>query len=222
MARTQPPTGGAPGSASEGVDSNPSDPISSDPISSDPISSDPISSGPISSGPTPSDSGLSPEQLEELTDAFITSARALVGIALRSVNASPVEVTAMQHRVLVLLASKGEQSVSQLAEELGVNPSNASRVCDRLQRLGLVARRRSTTDARSVKVALTDQGLDVVSAVDERRRLEIKKLLGSLTPESGAHVVEALSAFNEAAHETARADWAVAAQGDRPGRPDQV
>lgn len=217
MPRTQPPAGGRPGSASEGVDQTPSDPISSDPISSDAISSDPAPSDPAPWVP-----GLSPEQLEELTDAFVTSARALVGIALRSVNASPVEVTAMQHRVLVLLASKGEQSVSQLAEELGVNASNASRVCDRLQRLGLVARRRSTTDARSVKVALTDQGLDVVSAVDERRRLEIMELLGSLTPESGEHVVEALRAFNEAAHETARADWAVSPQVDRPGRPDQL
>ena len=215
MARTQPPAGGRPDSGSEGAD-----PTLPDPTLPDPISPDPISSDPTASNSTPSVPGLSPEQLEELTDAFVTSARALVGIALRSVNASPVEITAMQHRVLVLLASKGEQSVSQLAEELGVNASNASRVCDRLQRLRLVARRRSTTDARSVKVALTDQGLDVVSAVDERRRLEIKELLGSLTPESGEHVVEALRAFNEAAHETARADWAVPGQADRPGRSD--
>ncbi|MEW1955449.1 MarR family transcriptional regulator [Terrabacter sp. NPDC080008] len=148
----------------------------------------------------------------------MTSARALVGIALRSVNASPVEVTLMQHRVLVLLAAEGEQSVSMLADELGVNASNASRVCDRLQRLGLVARRRSTTDARSVKIALTTQGLEVVNAVDERRRREIRDLLGSLEPESGRYVVAALRTFNEAAHESARADWVVPGQGDRAGR----
>lgn len=155
-------------------------------------------------------SSLAAADLEHLTDAFLTSSRALVGIALRSVNASPVEVTLMQHRVLVLLASRGEQSVSTLAGQLGVNASNASRVCDRLQRLGLVARRRSTTDARSVKVALTARGLEVVSAVDEHRRAEIRRLLGSLTPESGRHMVEALRTFNEAAHESARADWVVA------------
>lgn len=167
---------------------------------------------------TPSDetSGLTVGGLEQLTDAFLTSARALVGIALRSVNASPVEVTLVQHRVLVLLASKGEQSVSMLAEQLGVNASNASRVCDRLQRLGLVSRRRSTTDARSVKVALTAKGLEVISAVDEHRRAEIRGLLGSLTPESGRHMVEALRTFNEAAHESARADWVVPGQKDEP------
>lgn len=155
------------------------------------------------------------DELEELTDAFVTSARALVGIALRSVNASPVEVTLMQHRVLVLLASQGEQSVSMLAEQLGVNASNASRVCDRLQKLGLVARRRSTTDARSVKVAITDHGLGVISAVDERRRSEIRGLLSSLPSESGRHLVEALRTLNEAAHESARSDWVVPGQGDQ-------
>ena len=152
---------------------------------------------------------LSGAELEELTDAFVTSARALVAIALRSVNASPVEVTLMQHRVLVLLASRGEQSVSMLAEHLGVNASNASRVCDRLQRLGLVARRRSTTDARSVKVAVTADGLDVVRSVDEHRRAEVRDLLGSLSPEAGRHVVAALRTFNEAAHESAQQDWVV-------------
>lgn len=161
-------------------------------------------------------SRLASDDLGQLTDAFLTSARALVGIALRSVNASPVEVTLMQHRVLVLLASRGEQSVSVLAGQLGVNASNASRVCDRLQRLGLVARRRSTTDARSVKVALTAEGLEVVSAVDEHRRSEIRGLLGSLTPESGRHMVEALRTFNEAAHESARADWVVPGEGGEP------
>ncbi|GAA2032698.1 hypothetical protein GCM10009740_23600 [Terrabacter terrae] len=162
-----------------------------------------------SASPAPTPPGLSGAQLDELTDAFVTSARALVGIALRSVNASPVEVTLMQHRVLVLLASRGEQSVSMLAEHLGVNASNASRVCDRLQRLGLVARRRSTTDARSVKVAVTADGMDVVRSVDEHRRAEVRGLLGSLSPEAGRHVVGALRTFNEAAHESAQQDWVV-------------
>ena len=162
--------------------------------------------GSASTAPPP---GFSGAELEELTDAFVTSARALVAMALRSVNASPVEVTLMQHRVLVLLASRGEQSVSMLAEHLGVNASNASRVCDRLQRLGLLARRRSTTDARSVKVAVTGDGMDVVRSVDEHRRAEVRGLLGSLSPEAGSHVVQALRTFNEAAHESAQQDWVV-------------
>ena len=149
------------------------------------------------------------EDLDELTDAFVTTARALVAVAVRSLNASPVEVTVMQHRVLVLLASRGEQSVTALAEELGVNASNASRVCDRLQRLGLVARRRSTTDARSVKVALSEDGLAVLRAVDAHRRREVREVLGALTPDLARGAVEALRAFDEAAYEVADGSWQV-------------
>jgi DNA-binding MarR family transcriptional regulator len=149
------------------------------------------------------------DELDELTDAFLTSARALVALAVRSINAAPVEVTLMQHRVLVLLASQSEQSVSALAEQLGVNASNASRVCDRLERLGLVSRRRSTTDARSVRVALTAEGMDVLQAVNHYRRNEIRHVLSSLSTEVGRDVVEALRSFNEAADERTDTDWVV-------------
>lgn len=147
--------------------------------------------------------------IDELTDAFLTSTRALVALAVRSINAAPVEVTLMQHRVLVLLASQSEQSVSVLAEQLGVNASNASRVCDRLQRLGLLSRHRSEADARSVKVALTAEGMDLLHAVNRYRRKEIRRILESLPREVGRDVVEALRTFNEAAHERADADWVV-------------
>ena len=163
---------------------------------------------PTASG-QPSAPAPSGEDLEELTDSFLTAARALVALAVRSVNASPVEVTLVQHRVLVLLASQGEQSVSALAGQLGVNASNASRVCDRLQRLGLVTRRRSTTDARSVKVALTSEGTQVLRAVIEHRRGEVREILGSLAPAMAEGAVAALRAFNEAANEVADGDWVV-------------
>jgi DNA-binding MarR family transcriptional regulator len=150
--------------------------------------------------------------LDELTDAFLTSARALVALAIKSINAAPTEITLMQHRVLVLLASQGEQSMSVLADQLGVNASNASRVTGRLQRQGLVSRHRSAADARSVVVALTAEGMDLLRAVNRQRRREIRRILESVSPELGREAVEALRTFNEAAHERADADWIVPQQ----------
>lgn len=147
------------------------------------------------------------EDVDSLTEGFVTAARALVALAVRSIGASPVEVTVPQHRVLVLLASRGEQSVGALAEQLGVNASNASRVCDRLQRSGLVARRRSTSDARSVKVALTDAGLEVLRVVAEHRRAEVRRILGAMELADTRRTVEALRAFTAAADEVADGDW---------------
>jgi DNA-binding MarR family transcriptional regulator len=160
--------------------------------------------------PTRSDkASTSTEELDELTDAFLRTARALAALAVRSVNASPVEVTLMQHRVLVLLASLGEQTVGALAEQLAVNASNASRVCDRLQRQGLLSRRRSAADARSVKIAVTAEGMAVLHAVAEHRRTEVRRILGTVTPAVARGTVEALRIFNDAAHEVADADWVV-------------
>jgi len=151
------------------------------------------------------------DDVDELTDAFVTAARALVAVAVRSINSSPVDVTVPQHRVLVLLASRGEQSVGALAEHLGVNASNASRVCDRLQRLGLVARHRSDSDARSVKVALTDEGAEVLRVVDEHRHQEVRRILSNVGADTAGVALEALRAFNAAADEVADDDWIVRA-----------
>src|SRR6476619_2189486 len=104
----------------------------------------------------------------ELVDEFLRASRALVGLSLQSVAASPVEVTLLQHRVLVLLAVGGEQAVGDIAAELGVNPSNATRHCDRLQRLGLVERQRSASDGRVVHIARTPAGRTVIEAVAAR------------------------------------------------------
>lgn len=140
-------------------------------------------------------------------DAFVTASRALVGMAVRSLNAAPVEVTLTQHRVLVLLATGGEQTIGALAEQLRVNASNASRLCDRLQRLGLVDRLRSPTDGRAVVVHLTAAGRGVLEAVRDHRRAEVRRVLDRMAPHEVATMVGALTAFGDAAHEVGESEW---------------
>jgi DNA-binding MarR family transcriptional regulator len=147
------------------------------------------------------------KDIEELAAAFVTASRALVGIAIRSVEAAPVPVTIPQHRVLVLLAANGPQAIGTLAQQLGVNPSNATRVCDRLQRLDLVRRSRSDSDGRAVHVTITPAGRRVVDAVNAHRRREVAAVLRELSPAQVEVVVEALTAFSRAAHERAEAEW---------------
>ena len=145
---------------------------------------------------------------DDLDDAFLTASRALIGLAVRSIEAAPVEVTVAQHRVLVLLAGRGDLTIGDLADGLGVNPSNATRYCDRLQRLGLVHRARSVEDGRMVQVRLTQEGQALVTAVTERRRQEIDRVLERMTGPDAIRVVAALRAFNRAAGEVEDRDWA--------------
>jgi DNA-binding MarR family transcriptional regulator len=148
---------------------------------------------------------------EELADAFVTASRALVAMAVRSVAAAPVEITLPQHRALVLLATHGSQTVGALASPLGINHSNASRLCDRLERLGLVARRRSASDARSVEISLTQAGRKLLDGVNEHRRNEVIQVLRTMPQADAELTIRALAAFSEAAHEVAAEGWAMSA-----------
>ncbi len=145
---------------------------------------------------------------DNLADAFLTASRVLVGLVVHSLGASPVDVTFVQHRLLVLVAAHGERTVGELAEELGVNPSNATRHCDRLQRLGLIERRRSAADGRVVQVVLTQEGRDVVAAVSRARHREVSRVLEGMRQEDRATMLGALEAFSDAAQERADRDWA--------------
>ncbi|MGZ6746642.1 MAG: MarR family transcriptional regulator [Nocardioides sp.] len=121
-----------------------------------------------------------------------------------------MEVTVTQHRVLVVLAARGDQTVGEIAEALGVHPSNATRYTDRLQRLGLVRRSRSDHDGRVVRVALTPAGHDLLQAVTAKRREDVLEVLGRMTSRETTEAVRALQAFSRAAGEAEERDWAVA------------
>lgn len=145
--------------------------------------------------------------LDELSDAFLTASRVLLAVAVRSMEAAPIEVTVQQHRVLVLLASRGDLSIGQIAEHLDINQSNASRICDRLERMRVLRRRRSSADGRVVRVELTRQGRAVLDAVTVRRHDEIRSVLARMRPADAMRAQRALLAFSVAAAEPVDVEW---------------
>jgi DNA-binding MarR family transcriptional regulator len=177
----------------------------------EPITSRPERGGPMSPGQDRQDRDDDDVGTpDEVADVFVTASRALIGLAIRSVDEAPMEVTVAQHRVLVLLSARGDLTIGDVADGLGVNRSNATRFCDRLQRLGLVQRARSPQDGRVVHVLLTADGRALVRSVTERRRREVEKVLGRLTTGQVRSVVDAMRAFNQAAGELEDRDWASA------------
>lgn len=144
----------------------------------------------------------------ELADEFITASRTLVGMAIRSIDTVAETVTVAQHRVLVILAARGPQTVSDIAADLAVNPSNATRHCERLHQLGLVAKQRSRSDGRVVEVTLTRAGKRLLDAVTRARSREVMAVLDRMEPEARDAVISALSDFNAAAREGGEEDWA--------------
>lgn len=147
--------------------------------------------------------------LTAATDATLTASRALLGIVARSVADALDEVTLPQFRVLVVLSAEGPLRLGTLAERLGANQSTFSRSVDRMVAGGWVVRSENPDSRREVLVDLTEGGRGLVAAVTERRRREIRAVLGRLTEEERTAVVRALGALNDAAGEPAAEDLLV-------------
>ena len=74
-----------------------------------------------------------------------------------------------QMDTLDLLALRPAWRMSELAEDLRVDPSTATRAVQRLVNDGLAARRSCSTDGRVVEVEISEQGMEVHRVVSERR-----------------------------------------------------
>lgn len=154
----------------------------------------------------PQDPAVRPD---DVVDAVVGASRALVALAARSLGAAGEEVTLAQYRALVVLASRGPQRVIDLAGFLDVNASTATRMCDRLDRKGLVRRQRLTSDRRAVRVSITAAGRRLVAEVTERRRHEVQAIVSRLSAEQKQQLITTLRMFTEAAGEVPEQEWSL-------------
>lgn len=136
---------------------------------------------------------------EDAAAAFLDASRVLVGITLRSIAAAPVPLTVPQHRVMLLVAAEGPRRVGALAEDLGVNQSNASRLVDRLVGQGLVERTRDSADRRASLVALTPAGRSTLAVVHEHRLAALRSVVARMPAQVRAAAPDVLRAFSAAA-----------------------
>jgi DNA-binding MarR family transcriptional regulator len=143
----------------------------------------------------------------DAVQALMRASRAFVGLAARSLAGIDGDVTLPQFRALVVLAERGPQRSVDIAEELRVNPSTGSRMCDRLVRKGLIRRLRSTSDRRVVRLRLTPAGQSIVEQVMQRRQEELIRLVAATAELWQPVVTDALTAFARAAGEPDEQDW---------------
>ncbi|HEY2794281.1 MAG TPA: MarR family transcriptional regulator [Micromonosporaceae bacterium] len=134
-------------------------------------------------------------------EALLVASRAMVAIATRSLTDVDQEITLPQSRALILMATRGPQRIIDIAEDLAVAPSTATRMCDRLVRKGMLRRHRAAADRREVKVTLTPAGRDFVATITARRRRELERVVDAIPVDAYEQVVAALQALNAAAGE---------------------
>ena len=144
---------------------------------------------------------------DEVIGAVILASRAMIGIAVRSLTGCGEDVTLPQYRTLVVLSESGPRRLADLAGALGVSPSTATRMCDRLVRKGLISRTRDELDRREVNLEVTPEGRTTVMEVINRRRAEVCALLDSIPRGTRRELVESLRLLSAATGETPELHW---------------
>lgn len=90
-------------------------------------------------------------------------------------------VTLEQWGLLTMLERRGSATMGEIASHRNVALNTATAIVDRLSGGGLVERGHDLADRRVVRVAITEQGRDLVTALRERRREMFGQILDGLS-----------------------------------------
>jgi DNA-binding MarR family transcriptional regulator len=125
--------------------------------------------------------------------------------------------------VLSLLQAEGALSMRRLAESMDVSDASATGIVDRMERRGLVERRRDQDDRRVVLVRQTDAGGRVFDDMAAHRRDTLSAVLDELSDDEMAALLKGMQAMQTArrrvmAAREARRDGSIRPPADASGR----
>lgn len=108
-------------------------------------------------------------------------------------------VSPVQLRVLLLLRSTPTMNVNGLARALHVGASSASRLCDRLEALGLINRDPDPRDRREIQLSLTIAATELLAELSRYRRHALESVLAEMSESTRQELARSLAAFSRAA-----------------------
>jgi DNA-binding MarR family transcriptional regulator len=133
------------------------------------------------------------------TDVLMQASRLMTAVVARTLAGAPHTVTVPQLRVLVMLHTHGGLNLGTIAAGLAVNPSNASRTCDKLVEAGLVARTTDPEDRRRGVFELSEQGRGMVASLMQQRRAMLDEMVSRMPGRARHQLTRGLTALIEAA-----------------------
>lgn len=97
--------------------------------------------------------------------------------------------------VLEMLHHKGPQAVQKVAEKILVSSGTVTYVIDKLQKKGLVERKKCDKDKRIYYVCLTEKGDILIQDIFEKHKVFLSELFQKLTEEEKDNLVKSLFYF---------------------------
>jgi len=105
------------------------------------------------------------------------------------------------HALMVLLEGGGDPprtSQADLALLLGIDKSNITRLCSRMETAGHVSQERAPNDGRSRLVSLTAPGKRLARRVEQASRDRFSRIVAALPRDRRTVVCQSLAALNRA------------------------
>ena len=134
-------------------------------------------------------------------EVVLAASRMMVGVAAQALAPTAEVLSLPQLRALMILATRGPMTLTTLAGDMGVHPSNATRACDRLVAAGLLDRRDNPADRRHLRLELTAAGRTLIDEVVARRRRAIATILERMTTADRQELSRTLGHFAAAGGE---------------------
>ena len=133
-----------------------------------------------------------------------------INYAVWSEELGHANMTPVQYSVLTALSIRGEQDQTTLADEIGIDRTNAAEVLSRLEARKLVRRKENPADRRARLASLTPKGRALMASLFPAMQRSQDRLLAPLTQKERdlfmATLVRLIEANNEYGRTTLRSD----------------
>jgi DNA-binding MarR family transcriptional regulator/GNAT superfamily N-acetyltransferase len=158
----------------------------------------------------------------QLSDDQITAVRAFnrfytrkLGVLDQHLMRSPFSLS--EARVLYELAHRDDLAAKDLGGELGLDPGYLSRILQKLDDSGLIARKPLPSDRRQVRLSLTAKGRQAFAKLDRSSHDEVAAMLDRLGDGERAALVHAMATIEKTLEPETPARPAFLLRSHRPG-----
>ncbi len=132
-----------------------------------------------------------PTRLERATRGLLALNVSVLEHVENSVGLAPL-------RALQSLDRRGPSMVGELGDDLGLVPSTASRLSDRLAEAGLITRRPAPSNRRSTLLELTEGGRAILDELVEQRIRAFGAVADQMSNQDRAALIQGAKAFTAA------------------------
>lgn len=126
---------------------------------------------------------FTPENFQSCTIGMLLGRAALVKDRILDRHLQDFGVTAAQFKVLIIVSQYGVDTPAELCRFLSLDSGSMTRMLDRLEQKGLIARSRCPQDRRQVRLELTADGDVLAGQLPQIGASAMNELVGVLAPD---------------------------------------